>query len=119
MCWWQVGRLLIMPITRHPSRLNDFGLFMNADECCFGQLSVKYLGHEISSHGCLPLPEKIMAVSDIPPPTTKKRLRRFLSMVNFYRSFIPHCTEIMSPLSALVSVAQNPLDEWPDQNRGR
>ncbi len=30
-------------------------------------------------------------------------------MVNFYRRFIPHCAEIMSPLSALVSVARNPL----------
>ncbi len=52
------------------SRLNDFGLFINADKCCLGQLSVKYLGHEISSHGCLLLPEKIKAVSDFPrrPP---------------------------------------------------
>ncbi len=57
----------------------------------------------------VPLPEKIKAVSDFPPPTTKKQLRRFLSMVNFYRRFIPHCAEIMSPLSALVSVARNPL----------
>ncbi len=97
------------------SRLNDFGLSINADKCCFGQASVKYLGHEISSHGCRPLPEKIKAVSDFPPPTTKKQLRRFLGMVNFYRRFIPHCAEIMSPLNALVSVAQNPLHLTDDQ----
>ncbi len=57
----------------------------------------------------VPLPEKIKAVSDFPPPTTKKQLRRFLSMVNFYRRFIPHYAEIMSLLSALVSVARHPL----------
>ncbi len=91
------------------SRLNDFGLSINADKCCFGQPSVKYLGYELSSHGCLPLPEKIKAVSDFPPPTTKKQLRRFLGMVNFYRRFIPHCAEIMYRLSAMVSVARNPL----------
>ncbi len=83
------------------SRLNDFSLSINADKCCFGQPSVKY--------GCLPLAETIKAVSDFPPPTTKKQLRRFLGMVNFYRRLIPHCVEIMSPLSALVSVARNPL----------
>ncbi len=46
---------------------------------------------------------------DFPPPTTKKQLRQFLGMANFYRRFIPHCAEIMSPLSALVSVVRNPL----------
>ncbi len=90
-------------------RLNHFGLSINADKCCFGQPSVKYLGHEISSHRCLPLPEKIKAVSDFPPPTTKKQLCQFPGMVNFYRRFLPFCTEIMSPLSAVVSVARNPL----------
>ncbi len=97
------------------SRSNDFGLSINADKCCFGEASVKYLDHEISSHGCRPLPEKIKAVSDFPPPTTKKQLRRFLGMVNFYRRFIPHCAEIMSPLNALVSAAQNPLHLTDDQ----
>ncbi len=48
-------------------------------------------------------------MSDFPPPTIKKKLRRFFGMVNFYRRFVPHCAEIMSHLSTLVSVARNPL----------
>ncbi len=61
------------------SHLNDFGLSINADKCCFGQASVKHLSHEISSRGCRPLSEKIKAVSDFPPPTTKKQVRHLVS----------------------------------------
>ena len=40
-------------------------------------------------------------------PKSVKELRRFLGMVNYYRRFIPHCSNILRPLNDLLSPQKN------------
>ena len=40
-------------------------------------------------------------------PKSVKELRRFLEMVNYYRRFIPHCSNILRPLNDLLSPQKN------------
>ena len=48
-----------------------------------------------------------------------KQLRRFLGMVNYYRRFIPNCTDTLRPLNALLSPGKpnkRPID-WTTETQ--
>src|SRR5215469_1090117 len=64
---------------------------------------VKYLGHLISASGMKPLSTNLQGIQDFPIPTTVRKVRQFLGMVNFYRRHIPNCSQIAKPLSNLTS----------------
>lgn len=87
-------------------RLREFGLSLNVSKCVFGQPTVKYLGHLISSEGSIPLPERVEAIKSYPKPANIDELRRFLGMLNFYRNFLPHAAPIQSPLNACITGAK-------------
>nr|VZI26877.1 unnamed protein product [Spirometra erinaceieuropaei] len=52
----------------------------------------------------------VEAIRDFLPPTSKPQLQRFLGMVNFYRQFLPNCTDLMLPLTNLLSGPKGPLE---------
>ena len=83
------------------SRLQDYGLTLNVDKCKFGVKELAFLGHWVSSEGIQPLREKVQAIVDFPEPTSLKKLRRFLGMVNHYRRFLKSCATLLAPLEAL------------------
>nr|VZI45142.1 unnamed protein product [Spirometra erinaceieuropaei] len=84
-------------------RLQQFGVVLNPSKCVFGVPSLEFLGHLVDSHGIRPLPSKVAAIRDFPPPTSKRQLQRFLGMVNFYRRFLPNCADTILPLTNLLS----------------
>ena len=63
--------------------LRDNGMAINVSKCVLGQTAVKYLGQEISAEGVRPLPSKMQSIIDVPKPSTKVELQRYLGMVNF------------------------------------
>ena len=44
---------------------------------------------------------------NFPQPSTVRRLREFLGLVNFYHRFIPQCAKIQSPLNSLLKPTAN------------
>ncbi|BHF60333.1 hypothetical protein SprV_0100329700 [Sparganum proliferum] len=84
-------------------RLQQFGVVLNPSKCVFGVPSLEFLGHLVESHGIRPLPSKVAAIQDFPPPTSKRQLQRFLGVVNFYRRFLPNCADTILPLTSLLS----------------
>ena len=73
--------------------LDDNGLTINRDKCELGKSSLDFLGYRVDSTGITPLPERVVAIAKVPPPTSVKELQSFLGMVNYYRRFIPHAAE--------------------------
>ena len=84
-------------------RLTDAGLAINVEKCTFGAESVNFLGHTVSSRGITPKQEKVQVIIDMPRPTTKVEMQRFLGCINFYHRFIPHLAAVLAPLHALCS----------------
>jgi len=78
------------------------GLRINKAKCEFNKASIVFLGHVISYDLIAPIREKINAISILPPPITVRDVRRFCGMINFYHQFIPHCSELLSPLTELT-----------------
>ncbi len=85
------------------TRLQDAGFRANVRKCKFAADRVDYLGYEISREGIHPQPKKVEAIQNMQPPTTKRQLRRFLGMVNYYRDMWRRRSHILTPLTALSS----------------
>nr|VZH96772.1 unnamed protein product [Spirometra erinaceieuropaei] len=65
---------------------------------------------QVDSEGLRPLPSKIEAVRNFPPPTSKRQSQRILGMVNFYRRFLPNCADLMLPLTNMPSGPKGPRE---------
>ena len=87
-------------------RLQQHGLVINPDKCVFGQSSVTFLGHTVSCDGILPMPEKVEAIRNFDLPTSRRQVRSFVGLINFYRRFIPNCSTLLQPLTDLLAGAK-------------
>ena len=62
--------------------LEEHGLVLNKEKCTFRASQVDYLGYVVDATDVQPIPARLAAISDFPPPSTKGELQRFLGMVN-------------------------------------
>ena len=62
------------------------------------------LGHILSEAGTTPDPDKVKAIRQMPIPETKKALKSYLGMVNYYRRFVPGLSGRVEPLIKLLKV---------------
>eukprot|EP00795_Rhopilema_esculentum_P012967 gene12967-biopygen3123 len=89
-------------------RLSEFGIVINLAKCTFAVSSLDFLGHHVSADGISPLvfrliPAKVQTIQDYQSPTSARKLRELLGLINFYRRFIPNCATILQPLTDLLS----------------
>ena len=84
-------------------RLSTHGILVNPQKCVFGVPSLDFLGHRVDSKGIHPLPEKVAAIQEFAQPTTQRKLREFLGLVNFYHRFVPNCAQVLHPLNTMLA----------------
>ena len=94
------------------SRLAEAGLRINGKKSFFLQPELEYLGYLINQNGIQPVPKKVKAMLALEPPKTRKQLRSFIGMINFYRDLWRHRSELLAPLSCLTSI--NVPFKWTD-----
>ena len=85
------------------TRLRTAGFKINIKKSYFAYPELEYLGYWITRDGIRPQDKKVEAIQNIAPPTTRKQLRRFIGMINYYRDVWPKRSELLAPLSALTS----------------
>ena len=81
--------------------LSKYGLFLNVKKTTFAKSKLEFLGHVIGIEGIDVQASKVAAIKEYPMPITRKDLKRFLGMVNYYHSFIKNLAEILAPLSEI------------------
>ena len=85
------------------TRLQEAGLKVNATKSKFCETELHHLGYIITRKNIQPSLKKIEAINNIDTPKTRRQLRRFIGMVNYYRDMWPRRAEILAPLSAMTS----------------
>ena len=80
----------------------SYNLKLNFDKvtCRVQKQQVPYMGHIISAEGLKPDPEKVLAMKEMPPPTTKEDVLWFLGSIQYLVKFLPTCmlAEVETPL---------------------
>ena len=79
--------------------------------------SLQFLGHQVDNKGIQPLEAKVKAIQEFPQPESRKKLREFLGLVNFYHRFIKNCAGIIKPLNDLSTTVKDDAQklQWNDQ----
>ena len=85
------------------SRFNKAGIQLRIEKCAFGYREVEFLSHLVSSEGRRPLLSTLLKISQIPRPQSKKEVRQFVGLINWYRDYIPSLSAIADPLYVLTN----------------
>jgi Reverse transcriptase (RNA-dependent DNA polymerase)/RNase H-like domain found in reverse transcriptase len=85
------------------SRLRNAGLKVNAKKPYFAKPELEYLGYWVTRNGISPTTTKVNTIANIAVPTTKKELRAFIGMVNYYQDMWIRRSHVLAPLAALTS----------------
>lgn len=67
----------------------------------------KEVGYCVDANGISPLESKVQVIRDLPKPTSQRKLREFLGLVNFYRRFFPGSATILALPICMLSSDQN------------
>lgn len=73
------------------------------------------MGYKITPQGILPIPERTKAIDEYPLPKTVRELKRFMGMLNLYRTSIPHAAAYQAPLNKYMcgsNKKDNSTIEW-------
>ncbi len=83
-------------------RARSEGVKFNKNKIQLKQSTVVYMGRILGKDGLRPCPKKIQSILDMPNPTDKEGVRRFLGMVQFLSPFIPNMSTVTAPLRATL-----------------
>jgi hypothetical protein len=85
------------------ARLSTAGMIVNASKSKFFAEQIEYLGYWITRNGIQPVQRKVEAILKITAPKTRKELRHFIGIVNYYRDMWFRRSERLPPLTSLTS----------------
>ncbi len=95
--------------------LKKEGLTCKKSKCSFGKVRLEVFRHVVGG-GEMCIPEaRVKALKEHPRRKTRRQLRAFLSMLNFYRRFVPKFHQWSSLLTPSTSKSAPGVVEWSDR----
>ncbi len=82
--------------------MREANLKANIEKCNFCLSQIKVLGKVISREGIRTDPELVRSMVEFPEPTSAKKVKGFLAMLNFYREHIENFGPKTEPLAELA-----------------
>ena len=73
----------------------------------FGKSEKEYLSFWVTCDGVKPTKRKIVAITNIAPPTSQKLLRNFIGVQKYYHYVWPRRSHTLAPLTKLMSIIRN------------
>ena len=105
----------ITVIKEMSTRLQEAGLKVNARKSCFGAHKFDYLSYHVTRDSVIPIQKKFEAIQSLLFPKTRKQLRQFIGMINFYCDMWQKRSDILAPLTDLTS--KNVKYNWKDEHQ--
>ncbi len=83
-------------------RAKDYGITFNGEKCQFGVPEIEFYGYLFTGSGLKSSADKVRAVRESGPPTSKEDIKSFLGMVGYLSRFIPRYSSRVAPLQELT-----------------
>jgi hypothetical protein len=83
-------------------RCRKFGISLNPSKSIFDITKGKLLGHIVSDSRINIDPKSIVAILNLPPPTSKKEVQSFMGVINFVYKFVPDFVVMVKPIHNLL-----------------
>ena len=74
---------------------------LNYDKLAYKKTEVDFFGETYTTDGHKPAQSKVSAISEMPPPTSKKQVQSFIVMVNYLSKFSTRLSELAEPIREL------------------
>ena len=84
------------------NKCREVGLKLNPDKCIFKLTQVLFYGHLVTNIGLKPDASNITAIANMPVPQNKTQLQSFIGLYNYLTNYVPHLTDVLSPLGTLT-----------------
>ncbi|KAJ2949987.1 hypothetical protein O0L34_g11320 [Tuta absoluta] len=97
------------------SRLDEYGVALNVDKCEFAKNEIEFLGYRVTDQGISPTAERTEVILNFKKPQNVQELRRFLGMLNFYRTCLPNQAHLQQQLNKYLHNAKKndkTIIEW-------
>ena len=76
-------------------------IHLNYDKLAYKKTEVNFFGKTYTTDGHKPAQSKVSAISEMPPPTSKKQVQSFIGMVNYLSKFLARLSELAEPIREL------------------
>lgn len=101
LVWGETEREHDARVRRVLDRCREKNFKLNRNKFEVRVPEVKYVGHVITSNGLKVDPEKVRAITEMPPPVDVQGVKRFLGAVQYCAKFIPNLSDVSEPLRQL------------------
>lgn len=64
-------------------RMDEHGIVLKPQKCVFGVEPLNFLGHHITVEGIMLLESRVQSIKEFPAPTSFRKLRECLGLLNF------------------------------------
>ena len=89
-------------LTNLLEKCSKYDLRLSAKKLQFKSPSVTFMGHKLTDNGVEPDPAKVAATTEMPKPTDKAGVQRFLGMCQYLNKFWHNLSETVLPLRDLT-----------------
>ena len=76
-------------------------IWLNYDKLHYKETEVDFFGETYTTDGHKPAQSKVSAISEMPPPTCKKQVQYFISMINYLSKFSARLSELAESIREL------------------
>ena len=102
VCFSKNGEQHVCDLRRFLGQLTKFGLKLVPNKALLGAAEIIFLGHNISSEGGRPDPNKVKTMKEMPMPQNVSQLKSLLGALSYYRRQFPKMATRTRPLNSLL-----------------
>lgn len=89
---------MLQKINKVLEKLASYNITASPSKCIFHQTKIEYLGFQIAHTIVKPVSANIIKITSFPTPKTKRQVKKFTGVCNFYRNMIPGYASLTQPL---------------------
>lgn len=97
--------------------LREAGLTANPKKCKLGYSETDQLGNTLERGLVKPQEANVQAIHDLtwPRPVTKRQVKSFLGLANYYRKCVPNFSRQVASLTDLTMNKNSEMVKWTDK----